>query len=160
MLHLYQQNVRIGAFDIGLQLQNDLQPNLAIARGSAALYTSDGQQLVMTDVNGEVLMRIDPHHLLGEIACSPDGRWVATSDLETGVIRVYDGATLLPLYQRFAIDLLANATQLQLLADMPPAQVAASALTIGDDGALAFALSGVICVTEVEALDRLPLRSP
>ncbi|WP_347259140.1 hypothetical protein, partial [Methylocaldum sp.] len=56
---------------------------------------------------------------------------------------------LTPIRQRFAIELVAEAFQVQLLADMPPVQAALSALALADDGLLAFAMSGVICLTDI-----------
>lgn len=155
-LHVYQQNIRIGAFDIGLTVHDELQPSVAIAQGGSVIFACDGERLVQTDTSGRVRKQLLPHYMMGRIACSPNGRWVTSNDLETGVIRVYSGTDLSLLYQRFAIDLLAAAVQVQLLADLPPVTVAPSALTIGDNGMLAFALAGVICVTDTSRMDELP----
>jgi hypothetical protein len=61
-----------------------------------------------------------------------------------------------PRYQRHAEDLMAKATQVQLLADPPPQMVALSSLAINTKGVLAFALAGVVCVTDTEQMNMLP----
>jgi len=76
--------------------------------------------------------------------------------METNVIRAYSGSDLTPTHQRHAIDLLADATQIQLLADLPPAQVAVSALTVTSKGVIAFALAGVICISDMSHMTALP----
>lgn len=68
-----------------------------------------------------------------------------TSDPETGVIRVYNRPELAPTHQRHALDLLQDADQLQLIADLPPFGAAPGAMAIDDTGALAFNISGVVC---------------
>jgi hypothetical protein len=81
---------------------------------------------------------------------------LATSDAEAGVIRIYHGESLVPTHQKFAIDLVARATQVQLLADLPPLDTIARALTVHAKGVIAFAMSGVVCVTDVSQMDELP----
>ena len=155
-LHVYQQHIRVGDFDLGLSVEADLTAMVAMARGGGSIFASDGQCVVLTDSSGRARKRLDTHYTIGQMACSPDGRYLALCDEETGVIRVYDGEDLTAGYQRFAIDLVAKAVQVQLLAEMPPPLVALKALTIANDGTLAFAMSGVICVTDVSQMDRLP----
>jgi hypothetical protein len=155
-LHVYQQNIRVGHFELGFAINADVPFGLAIARGGSSIYAAHGQRIVSTSSSGKTRRELDVHYYIGKIACSPNGRLLATSDLETSVIRLYNGSDLSPLYQRFAIDLLAEATQVQLLADLPPAKVALSAMTIDDEGVLAFAMSGVICVTDATFMDELP----
>ncbi len=155
-LHIYQQHIRVGDFDLGLSVEADLAAMVAIARGGGSIFASDGRCVVLTDSSGRVRRRLDPHYTISQMACSPDGRHLALCDEETGVIRVYDGEDLSAGYQRFAIDLVAKAVQVQLLAEMPPPLVALKALTVANNGTLAFAMSGVICVTDLSQLDRLP----
>jgi hypothetical protein len=76
--------------------------------------------------------------------------------MESGVIRVYDGTTFTLCYQRFAIDLVANATQVQLMANLPSISAAATALTINNAGIIAFSMSGVACVTGLAHMSALP----
>ncbi|MBC7812483.1 MAG: hypothetical protein H7175_15120, partial [Burkholderiales bacterium] len=106
------------------------------------------------------LKRLNTHYFINMMACSANGAVLATSDSEAGVVRVYDGVELLPTRQRHAIDLVATATQVQLMADLPPLSIALSALTIDDNGVLAFAMSGVVCVTEISKMDALPRPQP
>lgn len=155
-LHVFQQQIRMGDFDLGLHIEADLTPAVAISRGGGSIFASDGQCVVLTDSSGRARKRMDTHYTIGQLACSPDGRYLALCDEETGVIRVYDGEDLSAGYQRFAIDLVADAVQVQLLAEMPPPLVALKALTIDNNGTLAFAMSGVICVTDLGQMDRLP----
>lgn len=155
-LHLYQQHIRVGSFDMKLNLNEDSQMSLAIAHGAAAIFLSDGRELVLTDTAGRVKKRQSVHYFVGRIACSPDGKFLATSDTETGVIRVYSGNDLTPTHQRHAIDLLQDAMQLQLIADLPPFNAAPGTLAIDDKGNLAFTISGVVCATALKRLDVLP----
>lgn len=155
-LNVYRQSIRVGHFDLGIALQPDLQPGLAVSRGGSAIFVSDGQRIVLTGTSGKIRGELDVHYFIGKLICSPNGRLLATSDAETGVIRIYSGIDLSPMYQRFAIDLLAEATQVQLMADLPPVQVAPRALVMDDSGVLAFAMSGVICVTDTTFMNTLP----
>lgn len=155
-LSIYRESIRVGNFDLGLALRPDLQPGLAISRGGSAIFVSNGQRIILTGTSGKTRRDLEVHYFIGKMICSPNGRLLATSDLETGVIRIYNGLDLAPVYQRFAIDLLAEATQVQLIADLPPVQVAPRALVMDDNGVLAFAMSGIICVTDSTFMDELP----
>jgi WD40 repeat protein len=159
-LHLAQQNISVGAFDLKLTLGEDAQPAIAIANGGSAIFITDGHDLLLADTSGKVKKRLGVHYLVRRIACSPNGKYLVTSDLETGVIRVYDGEDLTPSHQRHAIDLLQDAAQLQLLADLPPVSAAPSALVIDDKGNVAFSISGVVCLTTLKELDALPRPTP
>jgi len=159
-LHLYQQHIRVGMFDLKLKLDPDYPPVLAIADGGAAVFVAAGREIVLTDAGGRVKKRLSVHYFIGRSACSPDGRLFVTCDAEIGVIRVYDGEDLTPTHQRHAIDLLHNATQIQLIADFPPASAAPGTLTISNQGMLAFSISGVICATALKRLDLLPRPQP
>ena len=154
-LHLYDKDDRVGQFDIGLQPPLELLPSIAIADGGTA-FVSDGLGIVKVDAKGQAQKRLAVPYHIGKLACSPDGRHVATSDLDTGVVRIYSGEALLPTHQRFGIDLLASATQVQLLADLPPDKAALSALAVHNAGELAFSLSGVVCVADVSQMDEVP----
>jgi hypothetical protein len=90
------------------------------------------------------------------IACSPDGQTLATCDMDIGLIRVYRGPTLHLTHQRFAIDLISEATQVQLLAELPPAFVAPGALKVDNSGRLALSMSGVVCVSDLSYMDEVP----
>jgi hypothetical protein len=155
-IYIFQQHIPIGVFDLGLSVLPEFPPALVISHGGSAIFASDGRQIVLTNSSGRVRKQLDIHYFVGRIACSPNGKLLVTSDLETGVVRIYDGGDLTPTYQRHAFDLLAASTQLQLLADLPPSDVALTALVVADNGVLAFAMSGVVCVTHVEHMDALP----
>lgn len=155
-LYIYQQNIFVGAFDIGLNMDMFLRSAVIISNGGGTIFVTDGKQIVMTNSSGEVLHRITVHYNIRQIACSPSGGMVVTSDNEAGLIRVYSGSDLTPTHQRFAVDLIAGAKEVQLLADLPPITVAISALVAGNRGAIGFAMSGVICMTDVSYLTKLP----
>lgn len=155
-LHIYQQNIRLGRFDLGLQLHPDLRPAVAVSRGGGSIFASDGKRLVVTDSSGKVLKQQEMHYYIGHMAVSPGGGMILTSDMESGVLRVYHAESLILTHQKFAIDLVADATQVQLMADLPPMGTAISALSAYVRGVFAFAMSGVVCVTGTEYMDRIP----
>ncbi|MCU0497507.1 MAG: hypothetical protein MUF87_09170 [Anaerolineae bacterium] len=153
-LHLYRQTRRIGTYDIGIKLKPDSLADLAVT--PTLILVSDSTQIVQVSFTGKVMRQLKTHYVIARMTASPNGRYLITSDLETGVLRIYDGQTLQVSYQRFAIDLISKAPKVQLLADIPPETMALSALTIDDQGTVAFAISGVICVAQLEEFDRLP----
>ena len=155
-MHIFQQHIRVGAFDLKLNMDLDARPQIAITSGGGSIFVTDSRKLVLTDSGGRTRKSLDLAYDVRQMACSPDGKYLVTCDMEIGLIRVYDGKSLTLIYQRFAIDLMAHATQVQLIADMPPVFVAPSALTINNDGMIAFAMSGVICVTDLSHMDELP----
>lgn len=155
-LHVYQQHIAVGTFDLDLPVIRELRPTVAISRGGGSIFATNGRQIVLTDSSGGVRKRIDTHYDIRRMTCSPDGAYLVTCDMDTGVIRVYDGRSLTLSYQRFAVDLMAEATQVQLLADLPPEQVAPSWLAINDEGVVAFAMSGVLCVSDLTHMNELP----
>lgn len=155
-LHVYQQHIRVGAFDLGLTPESGLPTSIVISRGGGSIFVSDGRRIALTDTSGKVRKHIETHYDIGKMACSPNGQTLLTSDTESGVLRAYQGADLLLTRQRFAVDLIASATQVQLLADPPPTSVALSDLKVDNRGTVVFAMSGVICVTAVSELSELP----
>ena len=155
-LHLYQQNIRVGTFDLGLKRDADLRPNVAVARGGGSIFVSDGRRLVAVDPGGNILRTQEMHYFIGQMAASPSGGMVVSSDMESGVIRVYRGDGLALTHQRFAIDLILAANQVQLLADLPPIGTAVSTIVASTRGVFAFSMSGVVCVTSVEQMDTVP----
>lgn len=159
-LHLFQQHIRVGVFDLKLSFDDESQPSLAIANGGVAIFASNGREIVLTDTSGRVKKRLTLHYFIRRLTCSPNGKLLATSDAETGVIRVYNGDDLLPTHQRHAIDLLQEAAQLQLLAELPPFSAAPGTLAVDDRGHIAFSISGVVCLTELKRLDALPRPQP
>lgn len=155
-LHIFQQNLPIGTFDVGLSTDDDARLQLAISRGGGSIFLSDGRQLLNVDINGEVNKRLETHYFIGQVACSPAGGMLLTHDSESGVLRVYHGESLTPTHQKFAIDLVAHATQVQLLADLPPTDTTLSTLVAHNRGTIAFAMAGVVCVSDIREMDELP----
>lgn len=155
-LHIYQQNIRVGTFDIGLQNDPDLRPAVSISRGGGSITATDGRRLVITDNAGTISKQLETHYYIGRLAISPGGGMVLTSDMENGVLRAYKSDKLTLTHQKFAIDLVAAANQVQLLADLPPTGTAISAMTAFNRGTIIFAMSGVVCVTDVSQFDELP----
>ncbi len=159
-LHLFQQHITVGAFDTKLAFDDESQPLLVVANAGASIFVSNGHEIVRLDSGGKVQKRLALHYFVSRLACSSNGKLLATSDNETGVIRVYEGEDLMPSHQRHAIDLLQDAPQLQLLADLPPFSAAPGSLVIDDKGRLAFNISGVVCVTALKQMDILPRPQP
>jgi hypothetical protein len=88
------------------------------------------------------------------LALSPDGSRLMTFDSDSGVLRAYLPESLTLTHQRFVSDLLSAAEELQLtgFADLPPTSAALSALAVSDQGHFAFAVSGQVCASPVQAL--------
>lgn len=155
-LHLYQQDIALGEYELGLQAGVDAQMGIAITRGGNFIYITDGQQLLTVTADGDVSKRLETHYSIGRIACSPSGAALLTSDAEVGVLRVYEGEKLALTYQKHAIDIIAGATQLQLFADLPPLGTSISSLAMYAQGICAFAMSGVVCLADVSEMDEIP----
>lgn len=155
-LFIYQQDIFVGDFDIGLSIDMLSTSSVVISNGGGTIYATDGTKIVMVDAGGAVQRTVPVHYSIRQLACSSGGGMVVTSDNESGLIRVYRGSDLTLTHQRFSVDLIAEAQQVQLLADLPPTSVAISALAAGNRGVIGFAMSGVICVTNVSLMTELP----
>jgi hypothetical protein len=155
-LHVFQQGDALGVYDVGLQVAETGRALLAISRGGNQIFASDGQRVVLVGANGKLRKQVRVHYDIGRIACSPSGSLLAMSDRESGVIRAYKGDDLLLTHQKLAIELIASADQVQLLADLPPANAMVGALTAFTQGMMAFTMSGVVCMTDVTYMDELP----
>jgi hypothetical protein len=156
LLHLYQQDLLLGRFDIGLSLSAERRSALAISKGGQSLYVSDGQKVVSVSGTGTVRKTLELHYEMGMMACSPSGATLLISDRESGVLRVYRTEDMALTHQKFAIELVASAAQVQLIADLPPINTAISALSVYTQGMIVFAMSGVVCMTDVTFMDELP----
>lgn len=147
-LHVYQQGSGLQIHTVELPaLESDALVAMAIP--DSAIFIACDRLLLRVSMQGLVDKRSQLHYPIGAFACSARGQWLAVSDQETNVVRLYNPGDLQPLYQRHAADLLARATQVQLIADPAPSMVALNHLAVDDDGLVAFALAGVVCVTEV-----------
>ena len=155
-LQLIRQGERVFFLDIGLPLDSISANLVAFADAADVIFASNGREIVRVGSGGKVEGRTDVHYGLAQMACAPEGDLLATSDNHSGLIRVYSGSDLRLSHQRHAQDLIAEARQLQLLSEMPPTSVATSALALGKDGALCFAMSGVICKTNIGQMSKIP----
>lgn len=156
-LHLYRQQQRLGTYDIGIKLKPESWADLALT--PTGIYVADSGQIVQVNLIGKVTRQLKTAYWIARMTLSPNGHYLITSDLETGVLRIYDGSTLSLTHQRFAIDLLIRADKIQLLAETPPAAMALNALAIDDQGTVAFAISGVICVAQLDEFERVSMDS-
>ncbi len=155
-LHLYRRSTRAGIFDTGLTLMDELQPHIAVADGGKRIFAADGQRVVVFDGDGKALKQITAPYSMGAMCCSPDGKQVALVDLDANVIRVYDATTLAPTHQRFALDLLADAKKTQLFPTGAASSAAVGPLALTNRGVLAFAISGIVCATNLTRMKLLP----
>lgn len=158
-LHIYQQSTLIGTFETGF---SNLDPDVftVMTASHHAFYVVHQNTIIIVDADGHLRRRLDLHYPIGAFASSPGGRWLACCDHDTNVIRMYQASDLIPLYQRHALDLMAKALQVQLIADPPPARAALRILAADDEGMLAFALAGVVCVTDITQMSALPRPAP
>jgi len=156
-LHLYQLHVRTGVFEVGLHPLDELAPALALTDDGSRIFASDGQRLSVVDVAGRVVLRTETPYPLGTLACSGDGKWLVTTDLEANVIRAYSSADLSVTHQRFAVDLLADARRAQVLPVTITAGAAVGPLTVNTRGVVAFATSsGLVCATSLTRMKAVP----
>jgi hypothetical protein len=156
-LHLYQQRIRIGSYETGLQLTGDTSPIVVTPQGGKVIYITDGQQLCAFDTAGKPQKRLELHYPLGLMAASPDSKWLIVSDAETGVLRVYRADDLQVTHQRYAIDLAADARRMNTAAGAPPTTHVPNALAINNRGIIAFGLGGLLCVTSMTKMRAVPV---
>lgn len=154
-LHIYQQHMRIGVFDTGLDAREDWRPAVRVPNKGALIFVTDGRRVVTLDSGGKIRKQLTLHYDLQSMACSPDGKHLAISDSEFNVIRVYRGSDLQLTHQRFASDLLVEAKRVQLMASAPT-HSAISALAISNRGVVAFAMAGTICASNIERMGTMP----
>ncbi len=155
-LHLFKQNERIGVVATELQISDEFRPILLVSKGNSAIFLSDGAQIAVFDPNGKCKRRVHLHYQLGAMSCSSDGRRFAATDLDSNVIRLYNGSDLQPTHQRHAADLLAESKRAQLLAGDLPTSAALGPVAINSRGVVAFALVGTICVTNLAKMTAMP----
>lgn len=155
-LHLYRRSARAGIFDTGLTLMDELQPHIAIVDGGKRIFAADGQRVVALDAEGKTLKQMTAPYSMGSMCCSPDGKLFALVDLDANVIRVYDGATFAPTHQRFALDLLADAKKTQLFPTAAASSAAVGPVAMTNRGVMAFAISGIVCATNLTRMKLLP----
>jgi hypothetical protein len=141
----------LGVAEIALPLQptalNPLHVFVPDAGGSVTV--SDGQTIIVYTASGTVKSTFTIPYLFGTPAFSADGRQVALADLESGVIRIYNAASMMLTHQRFAIDLLADSKKAQLLPVEISGAGAVGAMALTGKGAFAFAVLGSVCATSL-----------
>lgn len=130
-------------------------PELTLAGTTDVLFATDGYRVVRARAAGAVEQVRQTTYYVNRLACSTDGERCATSDAETGIIRVYLGPGLIFERQKFAIDLAAAAEPVQLMEDLPTPRLAVSALAL-DGETLAFAIEGMITVTHLAQMEQMP----
>jgi WD40 repeat protein len=156
-LHIFRRDQLVQKTPITISKELGITPpHIALTQGGDMIYISDGQSILRLDAQTQEQKRLPVDFSIRQMACSPDGRYVVVNDSDHGVIRVYTGDTLTPSYQRFAIDLVAQSKQVQLLADLPPVFVAPTTLACNNAGTVAFSMAGVICVSHITFMDNLP----
>jgi hypothetical protein len=154
-VHVYRGALRTAQAEIGLRIREEMQPALAIAAEADVLVASDGTRLITADLTGRVLCTLDLYYAMGVAAISPDAAHIGVTDMESGVIRVYD-AELRQTHQRFGIDLMADAKRAQLVTTGGVSGAAIGPLIFGPRGLLAFAMGGAVCVTSLARMKVLP----
>ena len=155
-LHLYQDGQEARQIPLDMQIIPNRRTGLVVAEGGDAVYVAHDHRLLHVNTTTETVETLDVHYHIGQFASSPDGAFVACADTDTNVVRIYNGQGLSPLFQGHAVDLMVKAPQLQLIADLPPARVAVSNMALDHQGRLAFALAGVVCMTNLESLQAVP----
>ena len=158
-LTLFQQHVRIETVDLGLNLDMEARLDIAVPEGMGRLVVSDGAHVLMVDAAGRILHQMEAFFTVGGVATAPDGSLIALADIDDNLVRVYD-STLRPTHQKHAIDLVIAARQVQLLASLPGRKAGLGTLEVADSGNLIFGLGGIVCVTNLKALDELPQLRP
>lgn len=155
-LYRYDNHIEPTIHDLNLSPDGALRPLVVISDDGTKSIVTNRRDILHVDAQGTIKSHITTPYTIGRIAISAGGTWLIVSDRDTGVLRIYDVATLSQSYQRFAVDLLSQATQLQLIADFPPVSAALSSIAIADDGLLTFAMSGVMCVSHTDEMIALP----
>lgn len=150
-LYVFQQQIRVAEF----QIEDGLPRKMLLPDAAGLIYLVADNQILSLDMAGTILYRLDTLAAIGTAACSPDGELIVTGDRDRSVIHVYD-AELKALRQHDAVDLLYQATPLQLFTSLPPNGHGLDAVSIANDGTLVFALMGTICLTNVRMLNELP----
>lgn len=156
MLHLFQQDRAIVSFSTGLTIQPEIRPELTITGSGTSVFVSDGKQIAVFSASGKLRRKMDVHYMMGMMRPSSNGKLLVTTDLDNGVIRVYHGETFALMYQRFAVDLIAEARRIVITPGPAFPAGAIGAIAVNTRGVLAFAIGGVVCVTSLSRFKSLP----
>lgn len=155
-LHYYLGALHTASVKTSLRLTDELQPHLAVIHGGGGVFVSDGEQIALYDGDGRLVKQIYAGYTVGALTCSPDGAFLATGDLDSNMIRVYDGKALTPTHQRFAVELLADAKKTQTISSALAANTAVGTLALTNKGVIVFAMSGMVCATNLSRMIALP----
>lgn len=153
-LHVFQQHVYLGAYDIDAPSDGAV-PLVLLPDAAGIVIIVLAGTLLACDTAGQVQARQHLPFATGAASCSPDGGLIALVDRGQGMIRVYDAGLQLT-HQHPALDVVEKAAPLQLLVGLPALDAVPEALRIDDDGTLVFAVDGIVCRTHVNALTPLP----
>ncbi|NLX08900.1 MAG: hypothetical protein GXY36_04535 [Chloroflexi bacterium] len=157
-LHIYQQHVYVGAFPVEVRLDGS-PVHLFLPDGSGTVCLADSASLRVLDLGGTVQQTAALATPAGVVCWMPDGAWVVTGEPEQGMIRLYD-AQLTLARQGSAERLLDRANLVQLFVMMPDPGAQLTAIALANDGTLAFALGGLLCVTQAAELVPQPQPRP
>ena len=127
--------------------------------GSGTVCLADSASLRVLDLGGTVQQTAALATPAGVVCWMPDGAWVVTGEPEQGMIRLYD-AQLTLARQGSAERLLDRANLVQLFVMMPAPGAQLTAIALANDGTLAFALGGLLCVTQAAELVPQPQPRP
>jgi hypothetical protein len=160
-LHRYQQTVKLIPIDTHLSIEPEQRPDVAVVNHGGSIFVTDGQHVMLYGASGAPRQRLDLHFTFGAMRASADGRLLVITDLDAGVIRIFNGETLAPTHQRFGVDLLADAKRLLLTTPGPASPGGAlGALAVNTRGVVAFSVGGSVCVTNLARFKPLPGIAP
>jgi hypothetical protein len=154
LLHIYQQHVYVGAFAVEVQLDGAI-PKVLLPGATGTVVVIDTAAIQTMDMGGQVQRRLAAPAAVESVACSPDGSQIVVGDREQGIMRLYD-VELTLMRQRATLDVLARTAQLQLFDALLPPDGTPETVDVANDGTLAFALTGILCLTHIDELTALP----
>jgi len=154
LLHIYQQHIYLGAYPVSLT-SGTTPPLLLLPDALGCVILIDAESIQVVDTAGQVLRHVMLSAPLSAAACSPDGSRMVILDRGTAILRIFDSQLNL-IRQQSALDLMENATQLQLLAGLPGPDISSSSVDITNDGLVAFALDGAVCLIHTTEIATAP----
>lgn len=154
-VHIYRCGRLVATCDTGIITSGRL-PSLFVAAGGRRVALTDGAQVLLISGTGDLLTRLPMPYPVGQMGLSPDGQTCVTADSDTGVLRAYRGDRLTFTHQKFAVDLFAAAPPVQLLAAVATPRLAVGKITLTSSGVLVFTMEGMITVSSLDAMQRLP----
>lgn len=153
-LHVYQQQIYVGAYLIAEQ--SDSRPgSLLVPDAAAHVWVIDDSQIQAIDMAGQVQGRMAAHGAWSNAACAPDGQVLVVSEMQQERFTAYD-AQLRPICRGAVVDLMAGSKPLQLFEEAVYQPDVVMPMAVADDGRLAFALNGTVCVTSLAEFRPLP----